>query len=67
MQQVLKLLNENSMEYKQIANRVDVQIPTTMAALPLLEKCKAYISGFEVMNGTMDDAFIAITGKEIRQ
>ena len=67
MQQVLKLLNEKSMEYKQIANRVDIQIPTTMAALPLLEKCKTYISGFEVMNGTMDDAFIAITGKEIRQ
>ena len=50
-----------------IAGRVQVKLPDTMAAIPILEQVKAHIGGFEVLNGTMDDAFIGITGKEIRQ
>jgi len=38
-----------------------------MDSLPILDACRDYIDGFEVLNGTMDDAFIAITGKEIRE
>lgn len=67
LQRVLPILNDNHLEYKQVADRIIIQISDTMAALPIIEECKDYISGFEVMNGTMDDAFIAITGKEIRQ
>jgi len=36
-------------------------------ALPLLELCKQYLLSFEVVLGSMDEAFIAITGKEIRE
>lgn len=64
---VCKIIGEQNLEYREISNQIVVSIPTTMAALPLLEKCRDYISGFEVTNGTMDDAFIAITGKEIRE
>ncbi len=49
------------------AGRVIVPIPDTMAALPILEKVRDSVSGFEVTTGTMDDAFIAITGREIRE
>jgi len=35
--------------------------------LPLLNRLRDLIGGFEVLNGTMDDAFIGITGKEIRE
>jgi len=38
-----------------------------LAALPILERYRDSISGFTVTTGTMDDAFIAITGREIRE
>ena len=50
-----------------VANRVTLKVANTLAALPLLETYKESITGFTVTTGTMDDAFIAITGKEIRE
>ena len=49
------------------SRQVAVRLPSTMSALPILDKCRGYISGFEVIQGTMDDAFLQITGKEIRE
>jgi multidrug/hemolysin transport system ATP-binding protein len=63
---VTGILDKDKTGYTIIANEVVVKIPVTMAALPIIEKCREYISGFEVLNGTMDDAFIAVCGKEIR-
>ncbi len=54
-------------KYKVVADTVEVAIPSTMASLPLIEACRNHITGFEVVRGTMDDVFIAITGKEIRE
>ena len=54
-------------EYKQVADQVILRLPNTLSALPIVERCREYIQGFEVMRGTMDDAFIQITGKEIRE
>ena len=39
----------------------------TVEALPILHVCKDSIGSFEVTRGTMDDVFINITGKEIRE
>jgi multidrug/hemolysin transport system ATP-binding protein len=50
-----------------VANKVTISIANTLASLPLLEEYKDDITGFTVTTGTMDDAFIAITGKEIRE
>ena len=50
-----------------VANRVTIRVSNTLAALPILETYKDAIAGFTVTTGTMDDAFIAITGKEIRE
>ena len=50
-----------------VANRVTLRVSNTLAALPILETYKDAITGFTVTTGTMDDAFIAITGKEIRE
>jgi multidrug/hemolysin transport system ATP-binding protein len=46
---------------------VIVRLESTMQALPLLEQCRDSIRGFQVIEGNMDDAFIQITGKEIRE
>jgi multidrug/hemolysin transport system ATP-binding protein len=53
--------------YTQAGDRLTVSVPTSLDALPLIELCREYLTGFEVVNGSMDDAFIAITGKEIRE
>ncbi len=45
---------------------IHVKLNHTMEALAIIESLKPYISGFEVVQGTLDDAFIEITGKEIR-
>lgn len=67
MDNVRKILGDMELGYTQTANRVVVPVPSTMDSLPVIEKCSGYITGFEVLSGTMDDAFISITGKEIRE
>ncbi len=66
-QAVAEKLKEMGFAYKISADTVQAELPATMDALPILESCRYMISGFEVLKGTMDDAFIAVTGKEIRQ
>ncbi len=61
------ILKENKLKYTCKADRVVVNISKTMDALPLIELVKPHITGFEVTAGTMDDAFIGITGRELRE
>lgn len=53
--------------FMKISDSLVVKLGATMEALPILDVIQPYIRGFEVLNGTMDDAFIGITGKEIRE
>jgi len=66
-EKVRAALDGEALSYTQEADRITVPIGSTLAALPILQMVGDAISGFEVMTGTMDDAFIAITGKEIRE
>ena len=60
-------LDQQGMSYKTIANQIVLPVPSTLSALPIIEKVRDLISGFEVLSGTLDDAFIAITGREMRE
>ncbi len=53
--------------YSVVADTVSVPLPSTLDSIPIIERFSEEIDSFEVVKGTMDDAFIAITGKEIRQ
>ena len=64
---VLSSLKEDNLTLTESAGTIKVSISRTMDALPLIERYKNDIESLEVLNGTMDDAFIAITGKEIRE
>lgn len=44
-----------------------VRLGSTLDALPILDRCRNALDAFEVVAGTMDDAFIGVTGKEIRE
>jgi len=60
-------LQELGLEYKQVADSFTVQIADSLEALPTIEATRDLIDSFEVLKGTMDDAFISITGKELRE
>lgn len=61
-----KTLDGISVTYRVTADTAVIRLSNTLEALPILEACKTHLEGLEVASGTMDDAFIAITGKEIR-
>ena len=43
---------------------VDIALQKTLQAMPILELAKPYISGFEVIQGNMDDVFLNAVGRE---
>lgn len=49
------------------ADNIIVEIASTFDAIPIIDKYREDLISFEVLKGTMDDAFINITGKEIRE
>lgn len=44
-----------------------VDLSESMAALPVLNEVKEWIGGFEVVQGSMDDVFLNVTGKKLAQ
>jgi multidrug/hemolysin transport system ATP-binding protein len=65
--EVRDILDTHRVKYSYAGDQVILSIPSTMAAISIIQQFTSYITGFEVTKGTMDDAFIAITGKEIRE
>ncbi|MCK9525300.1 MAG: ABC transporter ATP-binding protein [Limnochordia bacterium] len=61
-----RIAQEMSWSYEEQADVITISIPSTLGALPILDGVRDHISGFEVLQGTMDDAFIGITGEEMR-
>jgi multidrug/hemolysin transport system ATP-binding protein len=67
MESVRASLDRLEIRYEVAADQIVIPVPSTLDALPIVNELKEHISGFEVTKGTMDEAFIAITGKEIRE
>ncbi len=65
--ELLRMLDDMPVAYSLRGDQVHVAIKNTLDALPILKRCEDHIHWFEVVGGSMDDAFIAITGKEIRE
>ncbi len=60
------LLDVQAVRYTYDGGRFVIRLASSLDALPILQQYSHLVAGFEVLNGTMDDAFISITGKEIR-
>ncbi len=61
------LLDEKGLPCQQTAETLTLFVPSSLEALPVIQLCREHLSGFEVTKGTMNDVFLAITGKEIRE
>ena len=59
-------LKTNKIEYTTNADIFTVTLENTTDALEIIDNVRNNISSVEIIKGTMDDAFIGITGKEIR-
>ena len=64
---LIDIIKETRLSYSVLADGIKINLENTLSALPLLEKARGAITGFEVAMGDMDDAFMGITGKEIRE
>jgi multidrug/hemolysin transport system ATP-binding protein len=64
---VKAILNDNGIAFREASDLVIVDLPRTVDSLPILRLLEGHIASMQVLNGTMDDAFIGITGKEIRE
>jgi len=59
-------LTEQGRAFTRETDKFLLPLESTLEALPVIEAVKPLLTGFEVTEGTMDDAFIGVTGKEIR-
>lgn len=65
LEELKSLLVENEIECEIISNHIRVRLDSTMSAIPILNIIADQLDNFEVMQGTMDDVFINLTGKNI--
>ena len=56
-------LADRKIAYKKKEERLIVRLENSMESLDLLDDIRADIEGFEVIQGTMDDVFLQVTGK----
>jgi multidrug/hemolysin transport system ATP-binding protein len=67
MDKVKDYLQTRNVAYTQVADNLVAGIGNPFEALPLVEGCREYLKTFQVTVGSMDDAFLGITGKELRE
>lgn len=64
MKNVETCLRELDMEFVRKEERLLVKIDNTLSAISLLNSIGKMLQGFEVIQGTMDDVFLNVTGGE---
>lgn len=52
-------------EYKKKNEHFVIHVPESRAALPVLDSVRELIDGFEMLQGSMDDVFLNVTGKKL--
>lgn len=63
-EQVQRILTEQGYGFKRKENGLKLTLNSTMQALEVLEPVRNYITGFEVIQGTMDDVFLNVIKEE---
>ena len=63
--QVEELLKNEGMSFEQNVDVIEVEITDSMSAIPVINKLKPYITGFEVIKGNMDSVFLKATGHSL--
>ena len=67
--ELIQLLTQMSYQEDNIVNtndRLVISVKDSMSALEILQKVQNCLSGFEMLQGTMDDVFLNVTGKALK-
>ncbi|MFT4144569.1 MAG: ABC transporter ATP-binding protein [Mobilitalea sp.] len=64
-EEIMKYLQLKELSYKEQSNHIEVIIPNTLFGLQILNDTRDYLKSFEVIQGSMDDVFLNITGKHL--
>lgn len=64
-EEIIKYLQLRELSYKENSNHIEVIIPNTLYGLQILNETQNYLKSFEVIQGSMDDVFLNITGKQL--
>jgi multidrug/hemolysin transport system ATP-binding protein len=64
---LLDFLGKQGIAYKQRAGYVEIHVEDSLSALAILKQAEPLLRNFEVIGGSMDDVFLNITGREIRE
>lgn len=62
-QELISRLKGWGISYREREGRLLIPVDTTMSAIPVLEDSREWISGFEVIQGSMDDVFLNAAGE----
>lgn len=63
----IKYLRDKKIEYVKKNDLLIIKLGSTVESISILSDNENNIESFQVFNGTLDDAFIEVTGKEIRE
>jgi len=59
-----RTLSESRIDFVQKGEIIEIKLESTVGAIPFVERFKNDITNVEIINGTMDDVFLDITGRE---
>lgn len=65
MQKLLNRLEEMQVIYRKKEDYIVIAISDSLSALPILSGVDGLLEGFEVVQGSMDDVFLNMTGKNL--
>ena len=58
-------LEEKQLPYQKREEYFQICVKDSLAAIPILEEAQSILEGFEMVQGSMDDVFLNITGKSL--
>lgn len=61
------VLRKFGLKYYDFENRINIEIPDTMFGIKILKELQEDIDSFEVVQGTIEDAFLNITGNTLKE
>lgn len=64
---IIEILNEEKIIYKIAPTHLEVSFKDTASAKEFIAKNKDLIFDLEIVKGTMDDVFLNVTGKDLKQ
>jgi multidrug/hemolysin transport system ATP-binding protein len=64
-EELVKEIKEAKLTYEHRSNHIRVVIPDSMHGLDFLNRVRGRLKSFELVQGTMDDVFLNVTGKRL--